>query len=532
MLQFIIKSSDIIAPQPSWYVQGETRYKTILGGLLSILVAMLSILCFMGFGLDLFQRQRPIVYNSRQLILNNALKRNQTDFVLAPMMGGSQSIPNVDRKLKLFIQVIDTNIDRENVTINKRYNLIPCSESTTYMENYNDIQSQLFGNHSKYYCLPQELTDDLSGKFGNANYIVYDFHVAFCMDRNDTDVCDDLTDIQDRLKLFYIHFLYLDHYLDLTDYASPFKEIWTSDLIQVTATARRSEEYYYKIVNINDDIGWILEDFDESQIFQFDSRSSITQGFDGVDILECKVSISNLNDNYVRKYVKLQEIFANTGGFVKFLLMFLSVITEYYSDRCFLNYILNKTLTKDHFFNNLVNFDGRPLSKACVMVNQINKSTDPIRCDYVSELQLKKEYCLANKKLQAKNLLSFCYRKNKKNQLLGNLNELYKKKMDVFTILKYLSRTSLMEQIVFGKEGQDCLKILHYHEMIGNMDRQDRSKVFSKRNYVMLERLKGFLKQKQRSEGVDIWKNFLNKFNIHSDGQISEENKLIQFKVL
>jgi archaellin len=525
MLGHLIKQSDMIAPQPSWYIKRNTRFKTSIGGLLTILLGFLSVLCFIGFGLDLFERQRPTTYSTKQLLLNNTIYRNQVEFVLAPMFLRGRPINDIGKKMQLFLEVINTDNDRSMETISKMYNLVPCnaSQSEVFVTNYNNLTSNFFGDPNKYYCLPSNATDDIVGKFGNSQYITYDFHVGYCRGPQDNVTCNTIDQVQMELKMFYIHFLYLDYFIDLTDNLNPFKEIWNSDLIQVSANAKRSDEYYYKMVNINSDNGWVLEDFSEAQIYQFDNKISVSAGYDGVDMFECKVSISNLNDIHTRKYVKLQEIFANTGGFIKFLLMFMSIMAEFYSDRQLLNFILQETIKKEGFYNDLVNPEAMPITKNIPKIS-LNKSIDLSKPDTPVNIHSnqKETLKLDSNEMGIKNYFYWCSRTNSKNIVLSNLNRLYMKKLDILQIIKMSFVNKLTEKILFTENGTFCLKYLFYHDMFNKITTDVKPSILSKRDSSLLKKLKNFLKDKSKPGELCYWKSFLNEFSM----EIPQEDNL------
>ncbi len=57
---------DFIGGTPIFYVNGSTNHQTKVGGILTIIALFLSVLCFAGFGLDLFERKRAEILNSKQ----------------------------------------------------------------------------------------------------------------------------------------------------------------------------------------------------------------------------------------------------------------------------------------------------------------------------------------------------------------------------------------------------------------------------------------------------------------------------------
>ena len=64
------------------YVNNDSIHRTKIGGCLTIIIGVVTILCLIGFGKDLFSKKMPIVY-SADYIENNTLKINRTLFQAA-----------------------------------------------------------------------------------------------------------------------------------------------------------------------------------------------------------------------------------------------------------------------------------------------------------------------------------------------------------------------------------------------------------------------------------------------------------------
>jgi hypothetical protein len=61
----ILKSLDHISPDYKVFHEESERMKSPLGGILSIIVYFLGILCFAGFGIDLIQKKSPDILFSK-----------------------------------------------------------------------------------------------------------------------------------------------------------------------------------------------------------------------------------------------------------------------------------------------------------------------------------------------------------------------------------------------------------------------------------------------------------------------------------
>ena len=83
-----IMSFDFIGKHPQFYINNTTKHKSNLGGILSIFISILSILCFIviGFSLDLFQRKRPELFSSDELNYDKIVEVKQMMLAICPML--------------------------------------------------------------------------------------------------------------------------------------------------------------------------------------------------------------------------------------------------------------------------------------------------------------------------------------------------------------------------------------------------------------------------------------------------------------
>ena len=75
---------DLIGQLPPLYIKGALNHKSTIGGIFTIATFFFSILCFVGFGLDLFERKKAEILNSKEYVKDNRIERDQLHFFVLP----------------------------------------------------------------------------------------------------------------------------------------------------------------------------------------------------------------------------------------------------------------------------------------------------------------------------------------------------------------------------------------------------------------------------------------------------------------
>jgi hypothetical protein len=166
------------------------------------------------------------------------------------------------------------------------------------------------------------------------------------------NTCYPKEQILQELTFFYLQFIYLDHYVDPQDYDNPFKLIFGADLLQGSSYSGRSDNYFFKKVNIETDSGFLLSDINEKQSFQLDSKTNFVIANNPSFIFQQIITLNNLVDVYKRKYIKIQTIMANTGGFISFALELLRFLNALFANSLFYQYIYFNLLERFSMFKN------------------------------------------------------------------------------------------------------------------------------------------------------------------------------------
>jgi hypothetical protein len=176
MYSFIL-NCDFLGPKPNLYYFSQDRYKTLLGSLVTILIGILSILAFVGFGYNLLARKNPTGIFGRDLNEDILIKQDDMFFLFAPhlMRGERLATKEYDRKFGMKMRYLNTDTispDRAtNMTIQLDIPLVQCINTQKYQSNYHNVTEYMTLNHSDYYCVPDGMDiTGIQGKQGTAKF--------------------------------------------------------------------------------------------------------------------------------------------------------------------------------------------------------------------------------------------------------------------------------------------------------------------------------------------------------------------------
>ncbi len=240
------------------------------------------------------------------------------------------------------------------------------------------------------------------------------------------------------------------------------------------------------------DSGVVLEE--EFTMSSFIKESSTTLVFDkNSDFFwDLRVSISNLKDIYSRKYIKLQGIFAVSGGFIKIIVIIACFINNYLTGLVFYDDILQQsfknyelTLIKKRIFTeSSVSSRGhvRQASKSIDLkvpseeinlqdsntnkLHQVKKTKKKSREN--SAVTKKEGYMMNNLKIKPMTCTDvvFYYCKNPGSSSLRKFETLYEDVMDVNRIFFSLNKLEMIEKIMLPDKEQRYLKRIAVHKNI------------------------------------------------------------------
>jgi hypothetical protein len=163
---------DLIGPKQGLYVNNNSIHKSSLGGIFTIFIFIISALSFVGFGYDIFEKRKPEIFSSKELNYTNTIQIKKTLFAFAPMLMGGAKIPDFERRIIPYMEYIVTKSNRTDFI---PLPLLKCKDTEAFKENFYDINSNVIGDLDDYYCLTENFTEPIIGKYGNQHFTSYEF---------------------------------------------------------------------------------------------------------------------------------------------------------------------------------------------------------------------------------------------------------------------------------------------------------------------------------------------------------------------
>ena len=199
------KQFDFFSKSPSLYIDGNTKYNSNLGSLLTILSVILSISGFLVLFNKISNREEVYVSNSSSINYKSEYLFNTSEILfvssIRDAIGGKidYSYYNIVAQNWKYIYTYDGNVYKESL---KKYslNVSKCSEihrlkESKYYKHYANF------DFSGKYCIDPGQIIDIYGPFGSTqNYSYLNIYATHCKGIN----CKNFIEIQNKLSVYYL----------------------------------------------------------------------------------------------------------------------------------------------------------------------------------------------------------------------------------------------------------------------------------------------------------------------------------------
>ncbi len=158
-----LSACDTSGYAPRMNFKRKKKYKTVVGGLLSILLLILTTLATIAFGEDLFKKQRPIVVSKNVFAEPRMNVTADTLVGFRGFLDGGKRINEITKYINPIIIHSHYPEGAQRSQVDK-FTMIQCKDSDLYKNNVMNITSMI-SDPEIYYCLPNGLNLLLKGKF-------------------------------------------------------------------------------------------------------------------------------------------------------------------------------------------------------------------------------------------------------------------------------------------------------------------------------------------------------------------------------
>jgi len=341
-LNSVIKKFDIFGISYSFQMENQSRFKTILGGWITIFFYIILIALFFSFGVDFYQRKnQKISLNSKNIHYKEVNFTNK-NFTLAFRIENEFGLQIINNSI-FFLEVgffrhemqengkwLMTKInDNQNLTFSK------CSELENFREKEKDFNISL----SSWFCI--NFNNSTLGGYWDGNFVNgLIINTRKCSNKKYKNLqCLEQNNIEKEFKsgintganLFY-SFLFLESLPVMDNFENPIQSHLINKYEMLDLNVLKRSVQIFKRISIDSDVGWL---FSEREEFTYFSNDYIMQDFSLKKEIEEDILYSHLiylgrkEDIFSRSYTKLQEVLANVGGFAKILLVILIIFYFY-----------------------------------------------------------------------------------------------------------------------------------------------------------------------------------------------------------
>ena len=352
MMKSFLRKIDMFGTPAKLNTFGQASYKTALGGILTLL-AMVTILLFSYlFGTDFYKKENP-----RVVLQDKVLKKNEPYFLKTardPFMlrqsDGSLRVLDYS-KLPTVIQgrYMHMKKDKEGTwnIVFSAYSLVPCTQTKIH-ENKEIVNSLIL---SEWYCfdwdfvtkLGREAFNDpkyeaqLMGSQDDGEYTAFRMDVQNYQSHDPNNKFKVISTYEQAgaINETIVTLKYSTTFFN-ADEDTPMQRMYKEEDHTITRDQRYSSRQYLKRLTVNDDRHWMLKEVRSEEGLMPDE---IQPNFIPADFVTKKWQSFYTKFFYLakkelivtRQYMKVQELSAIVGGFIKIVFLNSSLIIQLYS---------------------------------------------------------------------------------------------------------------------------------------------------------------------------------------------------------
>ena len=351
-----------------------------------------------------------------------------------------------------------------------RYEVTKCNNADVYKNNLYNLTS-LIARAEDYYCVPNNVTLALMGKYGAPINNHMHLRIAICKNKTENNNgCYPESVIRQKMASFFVSFIYKDSYIDAKDFLKPVKYYVTSNTLKSSSYNFRQDAYIYKNLTFESDSGYILPDVQTNNHVQLDSISSTTTGDMNTEVFtNVIIGLTNIKTTYHRSYVKVQDVSAQVGGIIKFFLIITDYLLSFYAYVPYLEAVYGSMFNKQNFNENSKenppNIVNQSQFNIIQPTKQVNLSQNVVISNMASLKDLKRQrtnFTLKSKRLSFCEVLFRCFRVKKSSSTYAYLHKItthYEANFDVAKILVKSQRISLLYDYTFNFKEREILDL-------------------------------------------------------------------------
>lgn len=422
-----ISRLDLLSNGFSMKLQGESSYHTVIGGILTIFLTIITIGGILYFGSELWLRTDPSVISGEMDFQSSSISIGPQGFYFVFSIQNNDAIDFIDESYFLIKGenlYFDYNPTNGQLEIQRR--LVEVKRCSTYFTSSSELSSEVPYNLENSYCLKPN-TYHLDGTWGTKQYSDIEILIERCFNRTD---CKDIDEISKIVKYLSININNANFYPQ--NFANPLT-IFQEDHYNIINTQFLYDiVFYVHPLIFRDDNSLFLYGNDEHKLFTVDNPQYLyfmNMDESNAQLAKLVFKWSRRATILKRRYTKLQDVITRIGGLLKILNLFAKMLATLISSNVLYNDFLNNievrrakcnptiVLKQEHQDRGSCNFDENMLSdsfiatrdgKKAITFDYSNKKYN--RCkqfkDFIKQTSCCSMSCNRKLKERTKNLVS------------------------------------------------------------------------------------------------------------------------------
>ena len=378
----------------NFYVKGNKDYRSHLGGFVTLVIYIVTIICAVIFANELKVKSNPKI-STASAIYNNPTKIYYPNDIFFMISISVNSTPFIDDKIYRVVGYIRSKINGTESFLEKNITLDKCSN--VFNEKYKYYNSIRHINLSHFYCISLDkninngIREDelfINEFWGNDGFQMLQIKVYNCTAiAEDKNECQPNNIIQEKLKSAIITYYTLKNNIDTNNFQHPYIRGLEEVFYYASYKKYISVTEYLKHVEIHSDIGLLFYQEEIHPDSTVDSMKEFTEiEPDDGKLFAISLQLTNKIEIYNRSYYKIQDLGADIGAIYGALHMVLAILFQFYNtSKLFTNVINNFFLIKEDF---------KPLSRT-------NRSFINLKTKFYNDLKLdislkgKNSFCIS-----------------------------------------------------------------------------------------------------------------------------------------
>jgi hypothetical protein len=342
---------DFLGEEPKIYIYGAGRYKTKFGALISILAATAILSLSLYFIIAVVSRKQMNLVSTKVDDFTKSIDLNTIPFLFQIQKSlGTKVTPDTVYAL---IQTRSYYPASQSTPVINNIPLKVCN--STDLLGYDYLFTNV--NLTDYMCLDRAgFAISLFGTNGDINngYSKIQIYMTKCTNGSalnlypDKPTCLPTKDIDALISANVLQFymVYPDININFSNTTDPFYSYLRTELFTFPLQANYKYLYYFKKVFLHSDLGFVFDDDNVDQSFQFDHIESLAYIGSNFSVKDTFGLISfvlnDKGDSHKRSYYKFQTLVANIGGIISFIFTISQSIVSYITSKLLLLSYLNE----------------------------------------------------------------------------------------------------------------------------------------------------------------------------------------------